>query len=77
MVRTARVGKRYRYAPNAMAHYLTGDHNLIPGEIVCVVNLPGGACRGVFRNVESVKTGKVGFVHITNLDSLKGGRDAD
>jgi hypothetical protein len=63
-MRTVRKGATYRYAPKGVAHWVSGDLRLYPGELVRVVNLPGGSKGGVFRNVQSIKTGAIGFVRV-------------
>ena len=60
-IRRVRLGCVYRWA--GWSPY---NPTLKEGELVRVVNLPGGSQRGVYRNVEDTK-GKIHFVHTGNL----------
>ena len=67
-MKSVRLGCVYRYDPdNPISHSMLGDSSLVPGEMVKVVNLPGGSRGGCFRNVESLKTGGIGFVRVILL----------
>ena len=63
MAKSVRVGAVYRWVGwNPL------NHGLKEGQLLRVVNIPGGSYRGVFRHVLDAE-GQTHFVHIRNLES--------
>lgn len=66
MAKSVRVGCTYEYVGLGNFGFMTNPIQLRPGQLVKVVNVPGGFKGGPLRNVED-EHGNIHLVHVHNL----------